>query len=102
MNIEDSSLALSIGQRQLDLSVNSTRSQQRRVQGLNAICRHDHLHIAAVIEAVQLIQQFQHGALHLACARAVRVVALGADGVDLVDEHNGRRQVARGAENITN
>lgn len=43
-----------------------------------------HLDVAHGVESVQLVEQLKHGALDLALAAAVRVVALGADGVDLI------------------
>ena len=50
-------------------------------------------HLDAVVggEAVQLVEQLEHSALHLAVAAEVAVEALGADGVHLVDEDDARR-----------
>ena len=47
---------------------------------------HSHLGVSAGIEAVQLVEQLQHGSLDLSLAAAVAVVPLGAHRVDFVDE----------------
>jgi hypothetical protein len=41
-------------------------------------------------EPIELIQQFQHGPLNLSISRLVRVESLRSDGVELVDEDDGR------------
>ena len=100
MNRKDPLLALRIRQRQFNLSVDSSRSQQRRIQRFYPIRRHDHLHIAAIIESIQLIQQLQHRSLHFACSRRVRIVSLRSDRVDFIDKHDRRRHIARRSEDI--
>jgi hypothetical protein len=47
-----------------DLSVNTSRANQGRIKGLNLVCSHDDLDVAAVIETVQLVEKLQHGALN--------------------------------------
>ena len=47
---------------------------------------HSQLGVSAGIEAVQLVEQLQHGSLDLSLAAAVAVVPLGAHRVDFVDE----------------
>ena len=102
VNVKNPSLALRVGKRQFDLSVNTARPQKRRIQGFNTIGRHNHLHIPAVIEAIQLIQQLQHGSLNFSGTRAGGVVTFGANGINFIDEDNGRGHVSGRAENITN
>ena len=46
------------------------------------------LDIPPRVKAIQLIEELQHGALDLPLTARVGVVTLGADGVDLVDEHD--------------
>ena len=47
-----------------------------------------HLDVAARVEAVQLVDDLQHGALHLVVAARAVVEARTADGVHLVEEHD--------------
>mmetsp|Transcript_46588 Transcript_46588/g.120614 ORF Transcript_46588/g.120614 Transcript_46588/m.120614 type:complete len:231 (+) Transcript_46588:90-782(+) len=101
MDLEDAPLGLLVGQRELDLAVNAAWTDHGRIQGLDAVGGHDHLHVATIVEAVQLVEQFQHRALDLLLATAGRVVPLGGHCVDLVDEHNGGRVLLRDAEHLT-
>ena len=49
-----------------------------------------HLDIGEGIKAVQLVEQLKHGALDLTLATAVRIVPLGAHGVNLICSAAGR------------
>lgn len=66
------------------LAIYAAGPDERRVQGLDPVGGHDHLHVPHGVEAVQLVEQLEHGALNLSLAARVRVVALRADRVDLV------------------
>ena len=59
-----------------------------------------YLDVRARVEAVELVEELEHGALDLTLAAAGGVVPLGADGVDLVDEDNRRRLLVRHAEEL--
>ena len=59
------------------------------VEGFDFVCCHDDFDVAAVVEAIQLIEELEHGALDLAFTTAGRLVAFRADGVDFVDENDG-------------
>jgi hypothetical protein len=80
-----------IGVLEQNLAVDAARSDEGRVERLDFVGGHDDLDVATIVEAVQLVQQLKHGALDLAFAARGRLVPLGADGVDLIDEDNGRR-----------
>jgi hypothetical protein len=47
VNLEDVALRLDVGQRELDLAVDTTGTKQRGIQGLDAIRCHDDLRRAA-------------------------------------------------------
>mmetsp|Transcript_14690 Transcript_14690/g.41334 ORF Transcript_14690/g.41334 Transcript_14690/m.41334 type:complete len:292 (+) Transcript_14690:196-1071(+) len=100
MNLEDAALSLSIREGKLDLPVNTARPDQRRVQALDAVSRHDDLDITHGIKSIHLVEQLKHCALDLALPTALTVVALRADCVNLVDEHNGGRQVIGDPEKL--
>ena len=48
VNLKDSPFGFLVGKRKLDFTVDSSRTNQRRVQGLDTIGRHDHLCIERV------------------------------------------------------
>jgi hypothetical protein len=94
-------LRLDVRQRELDLAVDTSGPDERRVERLDPVRGHDDLDVAAGVEPVQLVQQLEHGPLDLALATRCRVVPLGTDGVDLVDEHNRRRVLLCNPEQLT-
>ena len=49
----------------LDFPVDPTGPDECRVQSVDAVSGHNHLHVAPVVEAVELVQQFQEGPLDL-------------------------------------
>lgn len=64
--------------RELDLAVNATGTDERRVERLDLVGRHDDLDVAAVVKAVKLVEKLEHGALDLALAARRRVVSADA------------------------
>lgn len=51
-----------------------TGSDESRVQGFYPVGGHDHFHVSPGVEAVQLVEQLQHGSLDLPLPSGVRVV----------------------------
>ena len=68
------SFGFNIGQRKLDFSVNTTGSNESRVEGLDSIRSHDDFDIASRVETIQLIQKFQHRPLDFTFTSRCRVV----------------------------
>merc|ERR1719298_81342 len=101
MDVEDVSFGLYIRQRELDLPVDATRPNQRRIETFNLVRGHDHFYVPSFIKTVELVQQFQHRPLDLPRASGLTVVSFGTDGVDLVDENDRRRQVVRDAKQLS-
>jgi len=60
--------ALTVWVLEQDLSINSTRSDEGRIERLDLVSSHDDFDIAAVIETVELIEKLQHSTLDLALA----------------------------------
>ena len=84
-NLQSRSL---VRQRDLDLAVQSPRAQQRGVQRVWAVRRHHHLHLAEIIEAVELVEQLHERALDLAIGRGSLRETATTDGVDLIHENH--------------
>mmetsp|Transcript_16790 Transcript_16790/g.40142 ORF Transcript_16790/g.40142 Transcript_16790/m.40142 type:complete len:433 (-) Transcript_16790:29-1327(-) len=76
------------GMGQLDLTIQSSRAQQRRIEDVRSIGGGDDLDHVVRTKTVQLTQQFEHGALHLPVAALIPPESLRADRVQLVDEYD--------------
>jgi len=85
---EDLALGVLVGVLEQNLAVNAARADQRRVEGLDLVRCHDNLDVAAVVEAVQLVEELQHRPLDFAFAARGRLIALRANSIDLVNENN--------------
>ena len=59
----DSHLCLLVRQGELNLPVDTTGTNERWVERLDLVRGHDDLHVVPRIEAVQLVEQLQQGAL---------------------------------------
>ncbi len=90
VDLEDLVAAGEVGGVDLDLPVEAARTQQRRVEHVGAVGRRDQDDAAAHVEAVHLDQQLVEGLLALVVTAAHAGAAVPADGVDLVDEDDGR------------
>mmetsp|Transcript_20563 Transcript_20563/g.48703 ORF Transcript_20563/g.48703 Transcript_20563/m.48703 type:complete len:342 (+) Transcript_20563:380-1405(+) len=99
-HLEDEPLLAPPRLRELDLAVEAARPQQRRVERVGAVGAHDHLNVDRLVEAVHLREKLHEDALHLAVGAGLRVEALGGDGVDLVDEDDRGRVLARQPEDV--
>jgi hypothetical protein len=66
---------LDVRQRELDLSIDSSRSNERRVERLDLIGGHDDFDVASSVEPVELVEEFEHGSLDLSLAAGGRVVS---------------------------
>ena len=95
VHVEDRLAALEVGRRDEDLAVEAARAQQRRVELLEQVGGGDHHDVVAVAEAVELHQQLVERLVLL--ARDV-LAAGGAHRVELVDEDDRGRLLARLAE----
>ena len=57
--------ALEIRQTELDFAVETSQTQQCRVQRAGSAGCHEHLDVAAAVEAIELGDDLEYGALHL-------------------------------------
>ena len=89
MNLQYLRPGLLVRKRELDLPVQTPRAQERRVEDVNAVGGGEDLDAIVGREAVELVEELEHGALHFSVAALFAVEALRADGVELVDEDDG-------------
>ena len=57
-----------VRQRELYLSIYTSKAQQRRIKSFNTGCFKNNLHVSSCIKTIQLIQQLQHGSLNFMLA----------------------------------
>ena len=62
----DASTHILVGSREFNLAVNPPWAEQGRVKNVNPVCCHDNFDVLCGLEAIQLIQQFQHSPLDFA------------------------------------
>mmetsp|Transcript_25046 Transcript_25046/g.79035 ORF Transcript_25046/g.79035 Transcript_25046/m.79035 type:complete len:206 (+) Transcript_25046:707-1324(+) len=77
--------------RKLDFPIDPAGANERRVERLNLVGRHDDLDVHMRIEAIKLVEEFEHCPLDLALSARRRVVPFGAHCINFVDEDNRRR-----------
>ena len=97
---QDLRAALGVGRIDGDLAVEAPGTQQRRVENVRAVGRGEDDQTAARVEAVHLHQQLVERLLALVVALPDARSALAADGVELVDEDDRGRRVARLGEQV--
>ena len=93
VDVEDRLAALEVGLVDHDLAVEAPGPQQRRVEDVGPVGGGDEDDAGAGVEPVHLDQQLVEGLLALVVAAAHAGAAVAADGVDLVDEHDGGRRL---------
>ena len=91
MDSEYSPLGLLIREGKFDFPINSTRSDESRVECLDPIGGHDDLDVTPGVEAIKLVEKLQHCPLDLPLTPAVALVPLSADSVNLINEDNAGR-----------
>ena len=90
VHLEDAVPADHVGGLDGDLAVEAARAQERGVEDVGAVGRRDEDDVGLDVEAVHLHEQLVEGLLALVVAPAQAGPTVPADGVDLVDEDDGR------------
>ena len=90
VDAQDVGAGLDRGRRELDLAVDAAGAEQGRVEDVEPIRGHDDFDVLGGFEAVELVEELEHGALDFGVAAAAALNAGGADGVDFVHEDDAR------------
>ena len=98
VDLEDLLAAGEVGRRDEQLPVEAARAEQRGVEVLDAVRRGHDDDLVGRGEAVELDEQLVQRLVLLAVEAVAG--ARGADGVELVDEDDRRRVLARGGEEL--
>ena len=90
VHLEDLLAAVEVGSVDADLAVETTGTQQRRVEDVGAVRRRDHDDVRLDVEAVHLDEELVQRLLALVVSTAEACATVTADRVDLVDEDDRR------------
>jgi len=102
VNLEHFDTTSLIRQPDLDLSIETTGTQESGIECVGTVGGHDDLDLAELIEAIHLVQQLHQRALDLAIGRRALAEATATNGVDLVHEDDARLVRASVAEHLAN
>ena len=94
MDLEDVLAAADVGSVDLDLTVKATGAEQSGVKDVGTVGGGDDHDALVGAEAVHLHEQLVEGLLALVVTAAKARASLATDGVDLVDEDDGRARLA--------
>ena len=92
---------LTVGVLKENLSVDTSGTNQRRIQGLDLVGSHDDLDVATIIETIQLVEKLQHGSLDFTFTSGRGLVTLGTDSIDLVDKDDARGVLGSDLEDLS-
>src|SRR5690606_162503 len=101
VNAEDRLPSVDVGCVDDDLTIEAARAEQGRVEDVGTVRRRHHDHPGVALEAVELDQELVQGLLPLVVAATKAGATVTPDGVDLVDEDNGRCALLGLLEEVT-
>ena len=100
VDLQDALAATHIGSVYHNLAVETAGAQKCRIQDVGAVGRRNQDDGLVRLEAVHLDEQLVERLLALVMTAAQAGAALATDGIDLVDEDDGRRRVLRLLEQV--
>ena len=86
VDLQDLRPGFLVGERELNLAIQTARTEERRVEHVDAVGGREDLDPVVGREAVELVEQFQHRPLDFSVPALFAVEPFRADGVELVDE----------------
>mmetsp|Transcript_32867 Transcript_32867/g.69155 ORF Transcript_32867/g.69155 Transcript_32867/m.69155 type:complete len:205 (+) Transcript_32867:209-823(+) len=103
VNLHNRHTILGIGIGEFNLTIDTARTEQRRIQNINTIRGHDHLNVLGGFKPIQLIQQLQHGTLNLrVTSPSSSTPPTLTNGVNLIHKDDTRSSLTRHDEQFTN
>lgn len=101
VDLQDLKTADLVRQRDLDLSVQTSGTEQRRVKCVGPVGSHDDFGLAQVVETVELVQQLHERSLDFSVGAGSFGETTSTDGVDLVHEDDARLVLLGVAEHLS-
>lgn len=88
---EDETALTSVAQGgEFDLSVETAGTEESGIEGVGSVGGHDDLDVRGLIKTIHLVEEFKQNTLHLSVGTGLGIETLGSNGIDLVDENDGR------------
>ena len=88
VNFENLQTTLFIRERNLDLAVNAPRSEQRRIQRVWPVRRHNDFCLSELIKSIHLIQQLHQCSLDFSVCACSLAESTPTNGIDFVHKDN--------------
>mmetsp|Transcript_13011 Transcript_13011/g.21320 ORF Transcript_13011/g.21320 Transcript_13011/m.21320 type:complete len:381 (+) Transcript_13011:45-1187(+) len=101
-SLEHHPLLSPIGLGELNLPIQSSWSQQCRIECIRPIRSHDNLDIGSLIEPIHLIQQLQQDTLHLTIGPSLGIETFGGNGINFINKDNTGGVFSGETKDITN
>ena len=89
VNLQNINSGIFIGVRELDLSVNSTGSEEGVIEDVDSVGCHDNLDVLSCFETVQLVKKLKHCSLYLRVTLSAFNTGT-TNRIDLIHEDDGR------------
>src|SRR5687768_13064129 len=86
MNLENLKSTNLVWQRNFDLTIQTSGTQQSRVKSIRSIGGHDDLGLAEVVKTIELVQKLHECSLNFSVGAGTLGEAASTDGIDFVHE----------------
>ena len=86
---------------ELNLSVDTTWSQQSRIQNINSVSCHNDFNCLWWFKTIKLIEKLKHSSLHLRVS-SLSFHSWSSDGIYLINEYYARRMLSSHHEKLSN
>jgi hypothetical protein len=85
VDLEDLHAAFKVRQAKLNLPIETAGTCECRVEGVRSVGRHEDLDVSTGVETIKLVDNFEHGSLHLGIAVAETSTT---NRIDLIEEND--------------
>mmetsp|Transcript_11583 Transcript_11583/g.12735 ORF Transcript_11583/g.12735 Transcript_11583/m.12735 type:complete len:257 (-) Transcript_11583:522-1292(-) len=90
MNFQNFASSGFIGERNFDLSIQSSGSEKCGIQNIGSVRRHNHLNLSKVIESIQLVQKLHQCSLDFTIGTGTLRESPSTDSINFVHKNNAR------------
>jgi hypothetical protein len=88
MNLENVCASLQIRKTKLNLTIETTRSEKSRVEGIGSIGCHENLDVSSRVKTVELVDELKHRSLNLVVTSLTVIKTGTSHSVNFIKEDN--------------